>query len=148
MIWHKPVDLDRLNATRDDSMVQHLGIEFTAAGDDYLEATMPVDQRTHQPMGILHGGASVSLAETVGSVAAQLVLDDAQHYCVGLDINANHLRAKRDGVVTARATPIHLGRSTQVWQIHLTDERGRMICVSRLTMAVLEHSERGTVGGS
>lgn len=136
MIWREPVDLDRLNATRNDSMVQHLGIEFTAAGEDYLEATMPVDRRTHQPMGILHGGASVALAETVGSVAASLCVD-AAHYCVGLEINANHIRAKRAGVVRARARPRHLGRSTQVWEIDITDDDGRLVCVSRLTMAVL-----------
>ncbi|MCL4693172.1 MAG: hotdog fold thioesterase, partial [Candidatus Hydrogenedentes bacterium] len=103
----------------------------------YLEATMPVDTRTVQPMGLLHGGASVVLAETLGSVASVLCIDTDTHYCVGLEVNANHIRAVRDGVVTGRVTPIHVGRSTHVWDIRIRDDRDRPVCVCRLTMAVL-----------
>ncbi len=99
---------------------------------------MPVDARTHQPLGMLHGGASVVLAETLGSLAANMCVEE-NRYCVGLDINANHIRAMRSGSVTGKATPIHLGATTQVWQIEITDERGRLVCTSRLTMAVLQH---------
>ncbi len=120
-------------------MVAHLGIVFTEVGEDYLCATMPVDQRTLQPFGLLHGGASVALAETLGSVGAGLVVGTGKA-CVGLDINANHTRGMRDGTVTGRALPKHLGRSTHVWQIDITDEQGRLVCTSRLTMAILEQA--------
>lgn len=119
-------------------MIRHLGIEFIEVGNDYLKATMPVDERTKQPLGILHGGASVVLAETLGSTGATLCIDTEKQYCVGLDINANHLRSARSGTVTGVARPVHLGRRTQVWQIHIYNEQEKLVCLSRLTMAVLD----------
>lgn len=119
-------------------MVDYLGITFTEVGDDYVKGTMPVDERTHQPFGVLHGGASVVLAETLGSTAANCCVDFERQYCVGLEVNANHLRAMREGTVTGTARPLHLGGSTQVWEIHIHDEEGRRVCASRLTMAVLD----------
>ena len=141
VIWQRDFTLASLNAGSANTLVAHLGIEYTAFGDDYLQATMPVDSRTHQPFGMLHGGASVVLAETLGSVAGNLCVPRT-HCCVGLDINANHLRAKRDGIVTGTARPIHLGSTTQVWQINLHDERERLLCTSRLTLAVLSQKKR------
>jgi len=122
------------------TMADALGIELTAVTDDYLEGRMPVDGRTHQPMGLLHGGASVALAETLGSVAAALRLPDrTRQACVGLEINANHLKGVRDGWVRGRATPVHVGRSTQVWEIRIShEETGALVCISRLTMAVID----------
>ncbi|WP_407333693.1 hotdog fold thioesterase [Enterovibrio sp. 27052020O] len=137
-IWKKPISLEGLNATSINTLVEHLGIQYTAFDDSSLTGTMPVDARTHQPLGMLHGGASVVLAETLGSLAANMCVE-ANKYCVGLDINANHIRAMRSGSVTGTAMPIHLGATTQVWQIEITDERGRLVCTSRLTMAVLQH---------
>ncbi len=136
-LWQRSPDLDRLNADCRDTLMAQLGIRFSAAGADYLSATMPVDARTHQPFGLLHGGASVALAETVGSTAAVLTLDAERELAVGLDINANHLRAVRSGTVTATARAVHLGRSTQVWEIRIVDEADRPVCVARLTMAVV-----------
>ena len=136
-IWTSRLSLEAANKLGDNTLIRHLGIEIIEIGDDYLKATMPVDARTHQPMGILHGGASVALAETVGSVAAQMCIGP-DHYCVGLDINANHLRAVRTGLVIAVARPIHVGRSTQVWDIRINDEQDKPVCISRLTMAVLK----------
>ncbi len=138
-IWKKSFDLDKLNAIRKNTMVEVLGIMVTEFGDDYLSATMPVDHRTHQPMGIMHGGASIALAETVGSIASNMAVAD-DHYCVGLDINANHLKAVKTGLVYATARPIHLGRSTHVWDIQIKDENNKLVCISRLTMAVLSRS--------
>lgn len=138
-IWKTPASLDEINQFSQDTMLQHLGIEFTEIGDDYLKASMPVCAKTHQPMGILHGGASVALAETVGSLAAFMAAP-AGHRCVGLEVNANHLRMVESGLVFALARPIHLGRSTQVWDIRITDEDDNAVAVSRITMAVLEHS--------
>ncbi|MCX8492224.1 MAG: hotdog fold thioesterase [Cyclobacteriaceae bacterium] len=120
------------------TLVSHLGIEFTAIGEDYLEAKMPVDHRTHQPMGLLHGGASVALAETMGSVGAACCLDIAKQYCVGLEINANHIKSARSGFVFATARPIHLGKKTQVWEIKITNEQKELVCISRITMAILD----------
>ena len=137
-IWKKPINLDLLNSTRNNTLVEVLGINFTEFGGNYLVASMPVDYRTHQPMGILHGGASVALAETVGSVASYMVVDN-DHHCVGLDINANHLKAVRSGLVFATAKPFHLGRSTHVWDIQIENEEKKPVCVSRLTMAVLKN---------
>lgn len=113
-----------------------LGIVFTAAGDDWLQATMPVDDRTRQPFGLLHGGASALLAETLGSTAGMLCVDD-DHAVVGIEINANHLRGVRAGTVTGTARPLHVGRATQVWDIRIEDDRGRLACASRLTLAVI-----------
>lgn len=138
-IWKKKIDLDLINSFRKNTLVETLGIEITDFGDDYLCGKMPVDGRTHQPMGILHGGASVSLAETVGSIAATMAVSE-NHYCVGLEINANHLKSAKDGYVHATATPIHIGRSTQVWDIKIVNDAGQLVCASRLTMAVLKRS--------
>lgn len=128
--------LEALNALSAGTAMEPLGIEFTRLGPDFLCATMPVDRRTHQPYGLLHGGASVLLAETLGSTAAMLCAAEGER-CVGIEINANHLRAARDGVVTGTARPLHVGRSTQVWDIRIEDEQGRPVCVSRLTLAVV-----------
>jgi len=136
-VFRAPVSLEQLNTLSRNTVIAQLGIVFTAAGDDWLQATMPVDARTHQPYGILHGGASVVLAETLGSSAGNLCVDTAEKVCVGLEINANHVRAKRDGVVTGTARAIHVGRSTQLWDIRIEDEQGRLVCTSRLTLAVV-----------
>lgn len=141
MIWQRDFSLESLNAGSANTLVEHLGIVYTACGDDYLQATMPVDSRTHQPFGMLHGGASVVLAETLGSVAGNMCVPRT-HCCVGLDINANHLRAKRNGVVTGTARPVHLGAMTQVWQIEIHDERQHLICTSRITLAVLTQKKK------
>jgi 1,4-dihydroxy-2-naphthoyl-CoA hydrolase len=132
------ITLTQLNQMNRGNMVGFLGIEFTEVGPDYVCAKMPVDERTRQPMGLLHGGASVALAETLGSIAAYCTIDADKQYCVGLDINANHVRAVSDGFVYGKATPLHLGRSTQVWEIRITDEAGKLVCISRLTMSVLD----------
>lgn len=137
-IWHSPVDLARLREWGIGTAIEHLGIEFSDFGSDWLAGRMPVDARTIQPFRLLHGGASVLLAETLGSCASNLCVDPARQYCVGQEINANHLRAVRQGFVTGRASPIHLGRSSQVWDIRISDEDNRLVCISRLTMAVLE----------
>ena len=121
------------------TLADALGIEITALTDEYLEGRMPVDGRTHQPMGLLHGGASVALAETLGSIGAATKVDPTKQACVGLEINANHLRGVRDGWVRGRATPVHVGRSTQVWEIRIThEETGVLVCISRITMAVID----------
>jgi uncharacterized protein (TIGR00369 family) len=137
MAFRSPVDINSVNALRDGCMVGHLGITITEAGDDWLRGTMPVDERTKQPFGLLHGGASVALAETLGSVAGGLCVDPTTEAVVGLEINANHLRAARSGVVTGTARAIHVGRSTQVWEIRIENEVGKLVCVSRLTLAVV-----------
>jgi 1,4-dihydroxy-2-naphthoyl-CoA hydrolase len=136
-IWKQDPSLDRLNGWSPNTMMEALGIRFTAVGDDWLQGTMPVDQRTHQPYGLLHGGASVVLAETLGSTAAMLTLDPAQEAAVGLDINANHIRGVRSGTVTGTARKVHIGRSTQVWEIRIETEAGELVCISRITMAVI-----------
>ncbi len=134
-IWHLDLDIDAINALREKSMLAHCGVEFTAKGEDWLEARMPVDERTVQPFGILHGGASVMLAETIGSAAASLCVDPAEFRCVGLEINANHLRSVREGWVVGRGEPVHIGRRTQVWSIVIRNEEDEKVCVSRLTVA-------------
>ena len=135
-IWKKPTTLEVLTQTSANTAVSHLGIEFVEVGDDFLRARVPVDERTRQPFGLLHGGVSVVLAETLGSVGAYHASPEG-HRGVGLDINANHLRAATSGWVTGTARPVHLGRSTQVWQIDMVNEAGELTCVSRLTMAIL-----------
>lgn len=135
-IWKQSIDLETVNKWSGRTLMQALDIRITEIGDDYLRGTMPVDDRTRQPYGILHGGASVALAETLGSTAAMLCCEDGRA-TVGLDINANHLRAVRDGVVTGTARPIHVGRSTQVWEIRIENEAGELVCIARLTMAVV-----------
>lgn len=134
--------LDALNALSEGTAMQPLGIAFTEIGADYLRATMPVDARTKQPYGLLHGGASVLLAETLGSTAGNLCVP-ADRVCVGIEINANHLRAVRDGVVTGTARPLHVGRATHVWEIRIEDARGRLVCVSRITLAVVPREGAG-----
>lgn len=136
-IWKQDTDLARINGWSAGTMMETLGIRITAVGDDWLQGTMPVDHRTHQPFGLLHGGASVALAETLGSTAAMLTLDPARELTVGLDINANHVRGVRSGVVTGTARALHLGRTTQVWEIRIENEEGALVCMSRLTMAVV-----------
>lgn len=131
-------DLTTLAFVHNPSIIQHLGIEFTEAGDGYLVARMPVDHRTHQPFGILHGGASVVLAESLGSVASFMFLDDpAKQQAVGLEINANHIRSVREGWVYGRCEPIHIGRTTHIWGIHITNEAGKLVCISRLTVSII-----------
>ncbi|HVV68130.1 MAG TPA: hotdog fold thioesterase [Gammaproteobacteria bacterium] len=137
-IWKTPFDIHTANARSKNTMAEHLGIEFTEVGGDYLVARMPVDQRTRQPLGIMNGGASCVLAETVGSTAANYCVDYANFYCVGLDINTNHIRSARSGFVTGTAKPFHIGKTTQVWSIEIVGEHGKLISVSRLTMAVLK----------
>jgi|SRR5690606_3893098 1,4-dihydroxy-2-naphthoyl-CoA hydrolase len=137
-IFHPNVTLEVLNKMSANTMVEHLGIVFTAIGDDYIQATMPVDHRTHQPYGLLHGGASVALAETLGSVAAHCCIDTSIQYCVGLDINANHVKAIKQGTVTGTTKPIHIGKRTHVWEIRITNEQNELICISRITMAVID----------
>lgn len=141
MIFHKNLTLDTLNDWGKNTMTDFLGIEFTKIGDDFLEATMPVDSRTKQPLGLLHGGANVVLAETLGSVAATLTLDKETQFCVGLEINANHLKSVREGFVKGVASPIHLGNKTQVWDIRIYTESGDLSCISRITMAILEKNQ-------
>jgi 1,4-dihydroxy-2-naphthoyl-CoA hydrolase len=135
-LWKTQPDLARIKQANAHTLMATIGIEITEIGDDYVRGTMPVDARTHQPYGILHGGASVALAETLGSYAAMLCCDPRFHV-VGLDINANHVRAITQGIVTGTARPLHIGRSTQLWEIRIEDEDGRLVCISRLTMAVV-----------
>ena len=139
-IWFKPFSVADLNAYQQETLVSHLGIRYTEVGEDFISASMPVDSRTKQPAGILHGGASVALAETLGSTGANLVVDREKQLCVGLEINANHVRAMRSGEVRGTARPLHLGGTTQVWEIRITDEHGHLVCVSRITMAVLDRA--------
>ncbi len=139
-IWKQPVSIETLTDIHRGTAPEHLGIEFLEVGEDFIRARVPVDARTRQPYGILHGGVSVVLAETLGSCAAAYACTPG-YRAVGLDINANHLRSATGGWVTGTARPIHIGRTTQVWQIELVDDEGRMTCISRLTMAVLPPRE-------
>ena len=136
-VFLRDVDAAAMNAGSADTLVQHLGIEVLEVGEDFIRGRMPVDHRTHQPFGLLHGGASVALAETLGSMAASLCIDPATQMAVGLEINANHLRAVTAGWVIGTARPIHVGRSTQVWDMRIENETGQPVCISRLTMAVV-----------
>ena len=138
MVFLRIPSLEFLNSTSKNTLVEHLGIEFTAVGEDFLEASMPVDFRTVQPYGLLHGGASVVLAETLGSLASSLTIDPDHQICVGLEINANHIKSVREGKVIGKANPIHLGKSTQVWEIKIQTESGQLCCISRITMAILD----------
>ncbi|MCF8153105.1 MAG: hotdog fold thioesterase [Rhodoferax sp.] len=135
-IWTKPISVESITALSAGCAVSHLGMEFLEVGDDFIRGRVPVDERTRQPYGLLHGGVSVALAETLGSVAAGHVVAEG-HTVVGLDINANHLKSARSGWVTGIARPVHIGRSTQVWHIDMRNDDGELVCVSRLTMAVL-----------
>ena len=136
-IWKQSIDLDRVNAWNRNTLVELLDMRVTEIGEDHVRGTMPVDARTRQPFGLLHGGASVALAESLGSLAANLVLDGDAFMAVGLEINANHLRAVTRGHVIGTARPLHLGRSTQVWEIRIEDADANLVCISRLTMAVV-----------
>ncbi|NUO75560.1 hotdog fold thioesterase [Lysobacter sp. 5GHs7-4] len=135
-VFRKPSTLEQLNASSRNTAMEPLGIVFTEIGPDYLRATMPVDARTHQPYGLLHGGASVLLAETLGSSAGMMAVGEGQGV-VGIEINANHLRGVREGTVTGTARPLHVGGRTQVWEIRIEDEAARLVCISRLTVAVI-----------
>lgn len=132
------ISLEEINARSLKNMGEHLGIEFTGISENHLTARMPVDRRTRQPLGLLNGGASAALAETVGSMAAYLSVDREQYYCLGLEIKCNHIRSAAEGYVHGTARPVHTGRRTHVWQIEIKDDEGRLICLSTLTMAVLE----------
>jgi 1,4-dihydroxy-2-naphthoyl-CoA hydrolase len=137
-IWfHKNITIEDIRGIGANTMAEFLGLKWVEIGDDFLKLSMPVNDTTRQPYGFLHGGASCVLAETVGSVGSALVIDQEKYYCVGLEINANHLRSVTKGVVTATATPLHLGKSTHVWDIKIYDEQEKLFCVSRLTMAIL-----------
>lgn len=136
-IWFAPPDLGELNRIHEGTAVSSLGIRITAVGEDSLSGTMPVDQRTLQPWGLLHGGASVLLAETLGSAASMCCVDQTKSLCVGLEINANHIRGVRDGIVTGVARPIHLGRTSHVWGIEIRTDDDRLVCVARLTATVI-----------
>jgi 1,4-dihydroxy-2-naphthoyl-CoA hydrolase len=142
-IWFRDYTLEELAVLSRNNMVEHLDIRITEIGPDFLRGTMPVDHRTHQPAGLLHGGASVALAETLGSFAANLCVEPDRHACVGQEVSASHLRPVRTGRVTGTARPIHLGKSTQVWQIEIVDDRDRLVCVSRLTVAVVSRGHGG-----
>ena len=138
------ITLDALHSFSNNTISQHLGIEFTEIGIDYIVAKMPVDKRTHQPFGILHGGASVVLAETLGSIASFLCLKDSKkQHAVGLEINANHIRSVKEGFVYGKVTPIHVGRSTHIWEIKITNEEGKLVCISRLTVAIINADRQG-----
>jgi 1,4-dihydroxy-2-naphthoyl-CoA hydrolase len=137
-MFNEGISVEKLNALGKGCMVAHLGIEFTQVGSNFLVAKMPVDHRTHQPFGMLHGGASVVLAETLGSIGANCLLNPHRQYAVGLDINANHIRAVKTGFVYGKAQPLHVGKGTQVWEITITNEADELVCISRLTMAILD----------
>ncbi len=139
-IWKQTGSLDQINASSANTMVSTLDIRIVEIGDDFLRGTMPVDARTRQPFGLLHGGASVALAETLGSLAGNLCLDNSKEVAVGLDINANHIRAAMSGIVTGTARALHIGRTTQVWEIRIEDDKQRLVCISRLTLAVVPKS--------
>lgn len=143
MIWfNKSLTVAHFSSMGEGNLGEHLGMEFTEIGPDYIKGTMPVDHRTKQPYGVLHGGASVALAETLGSVGAAMVVNHEEFICVGQEINANHLRSVRTGLVTGTAKPIHIGSSSQVWEIKIHDERDHLVCISRLTVAVLKRKDR------
>jgi 1,4-dihydroxy-2-naphthoyl-CoA hydrolase len=137
-IFKTTLTVKDLNDLSSNTLAEHLGIEFLAIGDDFLEARMPVDARTHQPFGMLHGGASVVLAETMGSVAASLCVDGTKQYCVGLEVNANHVRAVMNGFVFGITKPVHVGKRTHVWEIRISNEQADLVCISRITMAVID----------
>ena len=138
-IWFdKNVSLKSIERLGDGTMTEHLGLEWIEVGKDFLKARLPVDHRTIQPYGLLHGGASCVLAETLGSVASYLVINNAEFYCVGIEINANHIRSARDGFVYGVCSPLHIGSSTHVWDIRITNEEEKLVCISRLTVAVMK----------
>lgn len=141
-IWfRKDLSLEKLMPLGKGTMSEYLGIEWLELGEEHIKAKMPVDHRTIQPYGLLHGGASCVLAETLGSVGSAMVVDHEKFFCVGLEINANHIRSAKEGYVTGTVRPIHIGRQTHVWDIQITDESGKLICISRLTVAVLKRKD-------
>jgi 1,4-dihydroxy-2-naphthoyl-CoA hydrolase len=142
-IWRTQTSVEQIREFSRETLADTIGIRVTEIGPDFLRATMPVNPRVHQPMGVLHGGASVALAETVGSVAATLCVDQEKYVCLGQEINANHLRPISSGIVTATARPFHIGRRSHVWSIEIRDEEERLVCVSRLTMAVVDRPVAG-----
>jgi len=141
-IWRTQTSVEQLRNFSRETLAETIDIHVTEIGPDFLRATMPVTPRTHQPMGVLHGGASVALAETIGSVAATLCVDQEKYVCLGQEINANHLRPVSSGIVTATARPFHIGKRSHVWHIEIRDEKDRLVCVSRLTMAVVDRPSR------
>jgi 1,4-dihydroxy-2-naphthoyl-CoA hydrolase len=143
-IWKSLQTLESLNGSGHNTMISHIGIIFTEIGDDFIRATMPVDERTRQPYGFLHGGASVVLAETLGSAGANMCVDQSRYRCLGQEVNANHVRSARQGRVTGTARPAHLGGRSQVWTIDIVDDSGALVCISRLTMAVLKVGAPGS----
>jgi 1,4-dihydroxy-2-naphthoyl-CoA hydrolase len=143
MIWyHDNITLSSIQLLGKGTMAEFIGIEWTEIGENYLKARMPVDHRTNQPYGLLHGGASCVLSETIGSVGSALIVDHEKFYCVGLEINANHIRSARQGFVYGVGTPFHVGRSTHVWDIRIYDDVEKLICVSRLTVAIISRGNR------
>jgi 1,4-dihydroxy-2-naphthoyl-CoA hydrolase len=132
------ITADQLNKLSKNTLVSHLGIEITEVGDFFLTGKMPVDERTVQPMGLLHGGASVVLAETLGSIGSNCCINQNTHYCVGLEINANHIKSAKSGWVSGKTRPVHIGKRTQVWEIRIENEQNELICISRITMAVID----------
>ena len=142
VIWHNhSLNLDDLTRLGAGTMAEHLGIEWVEVGGDFLRARMPVDHRTNQPYGLLHGGASVVLAETLGSVGAAMSVDTSKFMAVGVEVNANHIRSARDGFVIGTAKPLHRGASTHVWEIRIVDEKHKLVCISRLTVAILKRTD-------
>lgn len=137
-MFKKDLTINQLNNFSNNTLVSHLGIEFLEIGDDFLKAKMPVDERTVQPLGLLHGGASVALAETLGSVAATGMVDTSKQYCVGLEINANHIKSATSGYVYGVTRPLHIGKKTHVWEIKITNDQEQLVCISRITMAVID----------
>lgn len=138
-IWFVEPDLEKINEGMKGNACESMGIVCTEVGDDFIRGTMPADSRTFQPMGLIHGGANVLLAESLGSMGANMVVDTSKYYCVGQEVNANHVRGVRSGLVTATARLVYKGRSSQVWEIKVEDDRGRLSCISRLTMACVKH---------
>ncbi len=136
-IWIEKISVEDLNERSLQTLAEHLGIRFIEVGDDYIKASMPIDKRTVQPLGLLHGGASCALGETIASSAANYCVNQKEYYCVGIEINANHIRGVRDGHVIATTRPLHLGRTTQLWEIRVCDEQERLCCVLRHTIAVM-----------
>jgi 1,4-dihydroxy-2-naphthoyl-CoA hydrolase len=137
-MFNQNISISKLQAMCKNTLIEHLGIEFTEVGSQHITAKMPVDHRTHQPLHMLHGGASVVLAETLGSIAANVSVNPDTHYCVGLEVNANHIRSVRSGYVYGTTKPVHIGKSTQIWEIKINNEEEQLVCISRLTIVVLK----------
>lgn len=145
MIWfHKDISTQQLDALLGNTMASFLGMKFTEVGPDYLRMSMPVNERTVQPYGYVHGGANCALIETAGSIASAMVIDISRYYCVGIEINANHLRSVTKGIVTATASPLHVGRTTHVWEVKIHDAEQKLSCAGRITVAILEHRKADT----